>query len=92
MGTLLSYGSGIVTCLRSSCLATGVIAERFPGNGSLCWLHSSFFDQTCQNIFHFEVLVEGLVSLSVRKPVLDKLSNKRENVASLASGTFGICK
>jgi hypothetical protein len=49
MGTLLSDGSSIVACLRSCCLATGVFAEPFSSNGSLCWLHNSGFQQKCHN-------------------------------------------
>lgn len=45
IGMLLSYGSGIVACLQSCCLSTGIFAELFPSNGGLCWLHSSCFQQ-----------------------------------------------
>jgi hypothetical protein len=51
MGTLLSNGSGIVVCLWSCSLATGMFAESFPYNGCVCWLHSSCFEQICHNIY-----------------------------------------
>jgi hypothetical protein len=33
--------------LLSKCLVTGVIAEPFPINGCLWWLHTSCFHQVC---------------------------------------------
>jgi hypothetical protein len=47
---LLSDGSGIVACLRSCYLATGVFAEPFPSNGCLFWFDGSCFEQTCHNM------------------------------------------
>jgi hypothetical protein len=37
--------------LQVCCLATGVLAEPFPSNGCLCWLHSSCLEQICHNIY-----------------------------------------
>jgi hypothetical protein len=37
--------------LRSCCLTTGVFAEPFPSNGSLCWLHSSCLEQICHSMY-----------------------------------------
>jgi hypothetical protein len=38
-------------CLLSHCLAAGVLAEPFPTNGCLCWLHNSGFQQTCPQYY-----------------------------------------
>jgi hypothetical protein len=48
--TLLGDGSSIVACLHSYCLVMSVFVKPSPRNGSLCWLHSSCFEQICHNI------------------------------------------